>query len=158
MKRKMSLAIAATGMFFIAACAPQAPAGDTPAPAPQGGAPAAPTSAAASAGPVSIYTGAYSAEQADRGEAITRRACAACHSTSDWAQGRILNSWTGQSAFDLVTHIRNTMPLNAPGSLSLQEYTDIVAYMLELNDVPAGDAELPAEEAGLRNFELEYRR
>jgi quinoprotein glucose dehydrogenase len=107
---------------------------------------------------VSVYTGVYSADQADRGNAIQRRACATCHSSSDWSAGRILGSWTGQTAFDLVSHIRNTMPLTAPGSLSLQEYTDIVAYMFELNDIPAGEQELAADDAALRNVRLEYRR
>lgn len=156
MKHALSWIATLGGLALIAACAPAAPAGEGPTPA--AGAPQAPAAPAAATAPVSVYTGVYTDEQADRGAAIQRRACAACHSAGDWSQGRILTGWTGQSAFDLVTHIRNTMPLNAPGSLSMQEYTDIVAYMFELNEIPAGDAELPAEEAGLRRVQLEYRR
>ena len=37
----------------------------------------------------------------------------------------------------------NTMPDDNPGGLPAQTYADIVAYMLELNDFPAGDSELP---------------
>ena len=156
MKQPLNWIAALGGAALIAACAPQTPAAEGPAPA--GGAPAASAPPAAAGGPVSVYTGVYSEAQAERGEGIQRRVCAACHSSGDWAQGRILTGWTGQSAYDLVTHLRNTMPLNAPGSLSMQEYTDIVAYMLELNNIPAGAAELPAEEAGLRRVQLEYRR
>ena len=41
------------------------------------------------------------------------------------------------------------MPQGAPASLSPQAYTDIVSYLLLRNDFPAGDAELPADEAAL---------
>lgn len=154
MKQPLSWIVAAAGVAVIAACAPQAPAGDTP--APSGGPPA--QAAPAGGMPVSVYTGVYSDDQADRGQRLQRQNCAACHSTSDWSAGRLLSGWSGQTAFDLVSHIRNTMPLNAPGSLSLQEYTDIFAYMLELNDVPAGAGELEATDAALQAVEIEYQR
>jgi hypothetical protein len=47
----------------------------------------------------------------------------------------------------LVSNIQATMPYDSPGRLSRQEYTDIVTYMLRLNRVPAGDTELPPDEA-----------
>jgi hypothetical protein len=46
------------------------------------------------------------------------------------------------------------MPYDSPGALSDQQYTDIVAYMLELNGVPAGTTELPADEAGLSQITI----
>lgn len=152
MKQTFRWFLAAGGVAVVAACAPQTPAAEAPAPAPAAEAEAAPT------GPVSVYTGVYSVAQAERGEDIQQRVCSACHSTGDWSQGRLLSGWDGASAYELITHIRNTMPLNAPGSLSFQEYTDIVAFMLQLNDIPAGDAELPTDEEALRAIELEYRR
>lgn len=153
MKRPLSWTLATAGALVVAACAPQAPAGEAPAPQ---GAPQAP--AAAASAPASVYAGVYSAAQANRGQTIQRRVCGACHTTSEWSGGRILTSWAGQTAFDLVSHLRNTMPLNAPGSLSLQEYTDVFAYMLELNNVPPGEAELAGEEAALRRVTIEYQR
>lgn len=35
------------------------------------------------------------------------------------------------------------MPDDNPGGLPEQTYADIVAYLLSLNDFPAGDSELP---------------
>ena len=35
------------------------------------------------------------------------------------------------------------MPQGAPASLSPRAYADIVAYLLQVNEFPAGDAELP---------------
>ena len=45
-----------------------------------------------------------------------------------------------------------TMPPSAPGSLSGQVYVDIVAYVLERNQIPAGDVELQPDAAALRSI------
>jgi len=41
--------------------------------------------------------------------------------------------------FDLV---KNTMPATNPGGLSLAAYLDVLAYLLEVNEIPAGKSEL----------------
>src|SRR5690606_41476448 len=130
------------------------------APAPSGGgAPAAPAADAPAAGAaLNVYDGVYTAAQADRGDQTQRRECSACHSTNDWAAGRLLNGWNGRTAWDLVSHIRNTMPMDSPGRLSLDQYTDIVAFIFELNNIPAGDSEMAPNEEALRQITVEYRR
>ena len=45
--------------------------------------------------------------------------------------------------------IKLTMPEDGPGRLSDQEYTDVVAYMLDRNDYPAGENELSTDKAEL---------
>lgn len=152
MKKVVRRALAPAVLVTIAACASQAAA-----PAGAGPAASAPP-AAAPAAPVSVYTGVFSAEQAERGNTIQRRECGSCHTPSDWGQGRLLAGWNGQSAYDLVSHIQNTMPLDAPGRLSFQQYTDIVAFIFNLNNIPAGANEMPADEAAQKNIEIEYRR
>jgi hypothetical protein len=52
--------------------------------------------------------------------------------------------------FDLYDLISNTMPMNDPGTLSSQEYIDVIAYILKLNGVPAGKAELRPDAAALK--------
>ncbi|MEX2571922.1 MAG: c-type cytochrome [Gemmatimonadota bacterium] len=96
-----------------------------------------------------IWSGVYTEEQAERGEATVQLECSACHSPAEWSHARFLLVWTGRSIRDLHNQIRSTMPFDSPGRLSTQEYSDIVAYMLQLNDVPAGDTELPADDEGL---------
>jgi hypothetical protein len=56
---------------------------------------------------------------------------------------------------DLYEIIRGTMPLDNPGGLSDQEYIDVVAYMLQLNGVPAGRTPLPADAAALKELRIE---
>lgn len=156
MKKVVRRALAPAVLVTIAACASQAAAPGAGA-GPAASAPPASAPAASSA-PVSVYTGVFSAEQAERGNTIQRRECGSCHTPSDWGQGRLLAGWNGQSAYDLVSHIQNTMPLDAPGRLSFQQYTDIVAFIFNLNNIPAGESDMPADEAAQKNIEIEYRR
>ncbi len=41
------------------------------------------------------------------------------------------------------------MPEGDPGSLQPEEYADVLAYLLSLNDYPAGDQPLPPDVAVL---------
>ena len=99
----------------------------------------------------SIWDGVYTSAQADRGKAIYSNACARCHGeTLDGADevppvkgAHFMTNWDGQTVADLVQRIRNTMPLDDPGSLSGASTTDLVAYLLQQNGAPAGGTELP---------------
>ena len=159
MKSPLRFAIGSAVLLSIVACAPPTVASGTPAatPAPVADPPSAP-SGAANAAPVSIYAGVYTAAQADRGDAVQQRNCRACHTPGDWSGGRILSAWSGRSALELIEFLQSSMPMDSPGSLSQQEYTDVVAYMLELNAIPAGDVELGPDEDQTRQVLLEYRR
>ena len=57
--------------------------------------------------------------------------------------------WQDASVAELFGRVRS-MPLGRPGQLTGQEYTDIVAYLLQQNTYPAGNAELTASVAGQR--------
>jgi mono/diheme cytochrome c family protein len=153
MKQVFSMALAAA-IIAAAACGGQAVAG-----APAGAAPTSPPAApGAPAAARSVYSGVYTAAQATRGDQIQQRECGACHSPGDWSQGRLLTGWINQPAFALVDNIRQTMPMDSPGRLSMQQYTDIFAFILSLNEMPAGSTELPATEEALRAVTIEYRR
>jgi len=110
-----------------------------------------------SRGPVSVYSGVYTAAQAARGKHVQETECVACHAPGDWADGNVISGFTGLSAYDLVERIRTTMPMDGPGRLSLQQYTDLAAFIFELNGAPPGNSELPADPAGLAGVRLEYR-
>lgn len=105
---------------------------------------------AAKAEAKSIWTGVYTEAQAARGEAIGKRECAACHGSQEWSRPAFLSSWYGRSANELFQHISSTMPMDGPGRLSAQEYTDVIAYMMKLHGAPAGKTELKGENAALR--------
>lgn len=48
------------------------------------------------------------------------------------------------------------MPLDAPGSLSRRTYADIVAYLMQLNGLPAGTAALAPDTLVLRRALLSF--
>ncbi len=151
MRRRTSYALIFMTLAASAACGGQATTGEPAAPAPAAAAPA-PT------GPVSVYDGVYTAAQATRGQQIMQSDCSGCHSPQDWAQGRLLGGWQNQPALSLVEFIRSTMPMDGPGRLTFEQYTDVFAAMLQLNNIPAGSTELAANEDALRNVTIEYRR
>ncbi len=55
-----------------------------------------------------------------------------------------MGKWTGQTADDLRDVIASEMPLTNPGSLKPNEVLQVLAYILQQNNYPAGDSELTA--------------
>ena len=95
-----------------------------------------------------VWDGVYTEPQAERGEANFMKSCIECHDGS--ADGPFLegeefaNRWREDSLNALFTYIRTKMPESSPASLSETTYLDTLAYLLWLNEFPAGAAELKA--------------
>ncbi len=66
-------------------------------------------------------------------------------STPPLARARFLREWEGRSLAALLAYTRLTMPEDNPGSLTDAEYVDVIAYMLSVSRMPAGDDELPTD-------------
>lgn len=99
--------------------------------------------------------GLFTEEQADRGEQTFENTCSFCHATSQFSGTTFMRSWGGAPVDQLYQLISSTMPYDAPGSLSQQQYVDVVAYILELNDLPAGEMELPSDPAAMSEIRIE---
>jgi quinoprotein glucose dehydrogenase len=110
----------------------------------------------------SIWSGVFTAEQAERGKAFHLGVCAKCHGDRGDGAGEpdqpqapaiarasFLRKWDGQSLATLFEYIRGTMPPDNPASRSDQQYIDALAYMLAMTNVPPGDSELPPDPAVL---------
>ena len=100
-----------------------------------------------------VGAGVYTLAQAVRGRALYERQCADCHQ-KDLSGGdrgpalagdSFLQAWVDLSVADLFTRIRTSMPVESPGSLTPQATSDIVAFMLQANDYPAGASELASD-------------
>ena len=95
-----------------------------------------------------VWDGVYAAAQADRGQAAYAMSCSRCHGEDLSSSGNVLrgakfiDKWREDNLKSLFSGIRNTMPRQAPKSLSDDVYTDIVAYLLQANAFPAGAEEL----------------
>jgi mono/diheme cytochrome c family protein len=98
----------------------------------------------------------FTAQQAERGKEIYKKSCAPCHAL-DFYSGHTMKSWEGGSLSDLYAAISTLMPQGNPGSLKRREYLDILAYILSLNDMPAGDEDLPTGAADLKPIRIKWR-
>ena len=98
----------------------------------------------------SVWDGVYTVEQAQRGAPLYQQSCAECHGpdlaggemSPGLVGGEFVWNWNGLSVGDLFERLRVSMPQGEPNSVSRQEKADILAFMLEANDFPAGDTEL----------------
>jgi len=105
----------------------------------------------------SIWSGVYTSDQADRGKAIYLETCAGCHGAGLLGNDEVtplkgphfMSDWDSQTVADLVARIHNTMPLDNPGSVSNVSATELVAFLLQANDIPAGSADL-SDNAGFQ--------
>lgn len=107
------------------------------------------------AGDISAASGVFTAAQAARGRAVYTNACARCHMTSQHSGATFAATWNNRRVFDLYDILSNTMPLDDPGSLSEQEYADVVAYILQLNGHASGKDQLPTDPATLRKLRID---
>lgn len=112
---------------------------------------------------VSVWDGVFTEAQAERGRAVYPGPCGLCHgrrldgapddpdmlSTPPLARARFLRVWEGRTLGTLFEYTRATMPEANPASLADQEYVDIIAYMLSVSGMPAGDGELQPDPQSL---------
>jgi hypothetical protein len=76
--------------------------------------------------------------------------CQSCHTPVTHTGPVFLSHWAGRPLWDLFDYVRQNMPQSDPGALSRGEYAQVIAYLLKLNGMPAGSAELPATAETLR--------
>ena len=85
-----------------------------------------------------------------------KKLCADCH-IENWFTGTFLASWNGAPVGYLYDVLSTTMPEDRPGSLTAREYVDVLAYIFELNGLPAGTNELPETKTELNRFLIKQR-
>lgn len=97
-----------------------------------------------------INDGVYTDQQATRGRTAYREQCAACHAADlfggEMAPGLkgsgFIGGWSGATLWEFADFTNATMPQDAPGRLTARQLNDIIAFILQSNDYPAGEDEL----------------
>ena len=100
-------------------------------------------------------SGVYTPQQAIRGKDVYAGSCKSCHTPESHTGATFNATWNKRSLAELYGFIRDRMPKNEPGSLSAQEYTDVLAYLLRMNRMPSGRTELPADSTAMKNIRIE---
>jgi mono/diheme cytochrome c family protein len=112
----------------------------------------------------SVKDGVYAPDQADKGRTLYTGQCQSCHGTMKSATPDMApllndyvfqNTWKDRSLGELFERIRDTMPQNAPGSLSPEQLAQIIAYVLSANEFPAGSAPLSDDVEALKQIRWE---
>ena len=119
----------------------------------------------------SVWDGVFTEAQARRGQAVYPGPCGMCHgrrlngapddpdmrSTPPLARAKFLRDWEGRSIATLFEYTRATMPESNPGSLTDEEYVDVIAYMLTVGGMPAGDDELQPDPQSLARVVIQQQ-
>ncbi|MGH9313146.1 MAG: c-type cytochrome [Vicinamibacterales bacterium] len=103
----------------------------------------------------STRDGVYSAAQAERGEKTYKARCGTCHMSDQFSGYVFMQSWTGQTVDALYDNLRTTMPKDNPGVLKPQDYADVIAYILKINRLPSGDADLKGAKPVMKEVVIE---
>ena len=116
----------------------------------------------------SVSDGVFSSEQSRRGEAQYLDVCERCHE-KDLAGGgdldefvppivgdEFLSEWAQWSVGDLFEFMTLEMPpkRSERAEVTADMYADILAYILEQNGFPSGQAELPPDMNPLINIDM----
>lgn len=135
-----------------AAATPPLPVQTAPLAPPQ---PAPPSNLPVSAQASSAMPALYTTAQAKAGEAVYTANCVSCHGPdlhgragpavagTDFLAAAKDNDWTLQQIQYVVTQM---MPLNASGSLSPEQYANVMAFLLASDCLPAGSTAFPKDD------------
>jgi S-disulfanyl-L-cysteine oxidoreductase SoxD len=115
----------------------------------------------------SVWDGVYTTAQAQRGVALYTSLCTECHQQDLAGNGAdvpplvgnaFMSDWDGLAVAALVDRIHTTMPQSNPGSLSLQQATDLTAYLLSANQIPAGSNELSPDPLAQQKIQFQAKK
>ena len=109
-----------------------------------------------------IWDGVYTSAQAARGKEPFERSCARCHNVelAGSQRGPALKGNAFWAKYDneglssLFMFIRDTMPQDGPSLLSDEIKADVLAYIMSMNGMPAGNAELKADLRALDEIKI----
>jgi mono/diheme cytochrome c family protein len=113
-----------------------------------------------------VWSGVFTTAQAERGSALYASECANCHASNLSGNESVpplvgeefVSAYDGKPVQELFDVIAKTMPQDSPGRLSRQQDADVLAFIMNANHFPAGDRELPTDDAALAQIRWQKGR
>ena len=113
-----------------------------------------------------VWDGVYSDAQGQRGQDLSKASCVTCHGEglagTDLAPALkgddFKAAWSGRTAAELFEKIQTTMPADQVGTLKPPQSADLVAFILKLNEYPAGSSELASELPALQQIKITSKK
>ena len=96
----------------------------------------------------------YTTTQATRGQGFFRENCMGCHAEAEFTGPSFQRRWGGRAVTDIFEYVSFNMPDDNPGGLPLQTYADVIAYLFQLNGLPAGEVPLDAALSAMSEMPL----
>ena len=104
--------------------------------------------------------GIFTTDQSKRGEAVYNANCAMCHQPDlggkepvpELAGDKWLAHWLNHSVGELFTRVSTTMPQGKPGSLTKDQYIDVIAFIIDANGFKSGSTELKPDPDTLKTI------
>ena len=115
------------------------------------------------AGERKVWDGVYTADQAARGKTRFENSCIRCHNIELIGSERgpalkgtaFLSKYENDSLASLYTLMRDTMPRDGGAAVVSDEVKiDILAYILQRNEIPAGKEELKLDMSALEGIKI----
>jgi mono/diheme cytochrome c family protein len=114
----------------------------------------------------SVWSGVYTSEQATRGTELYRGKCAECHgddlegreSAPPLAGGPFGQRWDGATLKKLFERLEEMPPDDAAARLAPKQYVDVLAFLLSVNNIPAGTTALVADKDALAAIKYTSQR
>jgi cytochrome c5 len=107
---------------------------------------------------------AFTQTQVDSGKALYKETCQICHG-STLANGQFgtplkgdffQDKWKGKSLGELLTFVYEKMPPDNLKSLSPEQYTGAVAYILSRNDIAVSETAMSMDKEKLKTVMLPW--
>ncbi|MEO7358845.1 MAG: cytochrome c [Gemmatimonadaceae bacterium] len=97
----------------------------------------------------------YSSAQAAEGRDIYDGRCKSCHTAISHTGPPFRANWDKRPLSDLWDYILEKMPKDAPGTLDADEYAKVLAYILRMNGMPAGQDALSSDKKSLKGIRID---
>lgn len=106
----------------------------------------------------------FSTTQVEKGQTLYRETCQICHGNrlSNGQFGTPLrgsffrNNWKGKTVGELVQHTMEKMPPDNVGSLSIEQATNVLSFILSRNDLEPGDTAMSLDMNALNAIALPW--
>ena len=105
----------------------------------------------------STRSGVYTSDQAVQGQELYAMHCVSCHTAVTHTGPQFAAKWDGRPFWELYSFVREEMPKSDPGSLTEREYITVLAYVLQMNGMPPGEAALSTDSTELSRIRIEFK-
>jgi mono/diheme cytochrome c family protein len=106
----------------------------------------------------STLNGVYTKDEAKEGAGLYMGFCASCHAAVTHTGPVFRQHWAGKPLMELYSFMHTNMPKNDPGSLDDYQYGVLLAYILQMNGMPAGKSPIMGDSVDLTKIRMDTIR